>query len=313
MRTVKFLFLIIFVLEVRGEGLILNQGQAILGEPVIIEVKEGDFFSFDKILFLQGPTTLCIELSKYQGKERINLVDLFKVEGEYEISIISSDEICNLKKEVEALKMDFEGEGDERRKGYLEISLKYKEQSYKKALEGLKKEADCKIKINYPVDFDKYLYLNYFKDRENLDDFWHKGLYEKETREEFLKIIKEAENHPESNYFPWFIYVAFNNNLSFHLNPENPIYKDMNKKHKGKIVGDEKFLKDFMEKLDLVIENWGDFIFIDEIYLERGFLGYFGGEDAYKVKEFFKNAYLKGKHKEVKEISERFLKKLEKN
>lgn len=309
MRVMKFLFLIIFALKAKGEGLILNQREAILGEPVIMEAVGKDFYEFNRILFLEGPVTLCIDLSKYQGEERINLVDLFKEEGEYEISIIEKGEICNLKKELEALKMDFEREEDERRRGYLEISLKYKEMAYFKALKELKRKGYFKIKISYPKDFDRYFYEKYFLERENLEEFWQKGLYEGGTREEFLRMIKEVGSHPESRYFPWLFYISFNNNLDFHLNPENDIYKNLDKVY-GAGDRDGEFLRDFKNKLDLVIEKWQDFLFIDEIYLERGFMGFILGEEKLSLKEYFKISKERTRKKEIKEISEKFLKEL---
>lgn len=111
------------------------------------------------------------------------------------------------------------------------------------------------------------------------------------------------EKHTESNYFPWFIYVSFNDNLNFRLGSEKLMYKDLDKSFKGQMVDDKEFLENFLKKLDLVIEKWQNFPFLDEIYLKRGILGFFYGENDEKLIEIFKRSIEKSKHKETREIA----------
>lgn len=177
MKKLMFILILTASLQLKGGSFVLEQKEAVLGEPVILEVRDLKLFEFPAVLYVEEPVTLCIDISKYQNEERINLVDIFKIEGEYKISLTESTNICDIKKEIEALKNGLEFEKDERERGYLKEQLKYKENSLTSALNKLHRYASFKIKINYPVGFDKNLYENYFKGRENLEEFWYKSLY----------------------------------------------------------------------------------------------------------------------------------------
>jgi len=151
MKNLIFLF-IIASLNLKGGIFSLKQKEAILGEPVIIEVNERDFATFPITAVIQGPNIFCVDFNE----ERINLVNYFKVEGEYEIRFSDEQNICKYLKEINELKEKLEKEEDERERGYLEWQIRMKELINQSSINILNSSPAFIIKIKNPTDIEEF-------------------------------------------------------------------------------------------------------------------------------------------------------------
>lgn len=310
----KLLIIIIFAsLQLKGGVFSFYQSQAILGEPVILE-KNKDWFG---TIFIDGPEINCIELKDFYDEERINLVDYFKMEGEYEIKIIPDSLICEMEKDLKKDEEELRFIEDE--KEYEILKLKIEDE--RENIDKLKKKeslyeikANFKIKINYPIDFDKYIYENYLKFKENLKDFFGYG-YHKNT-EGVNKLMEEISKHPESNYFPWAIYIQLYRGLYYLPDIRNyagilKIEKRMPKLDTSS--ANFKILKDTIAKIEKIENEKKDFFFLYELILQKGIILFYLGENDLKLKEIFENVSLNARYKNTKEIANLFLKLLNPN
>ena len=311
----KFLIILIFAsLQLKGGIFSSYQKEAILGEPIILDINQ------EKIplgaIFIDGPEVICIELENFYDEERINLVDYFKIPGEYEIKIISDFSICNMEKDIK--KEEEELRFIEDQKEYEILKLKISDD--RELLEKLKKKElkiydKFNIKINYPIDFDKYIYENYLKFKENLKDFFGYG-YKNENIEELNKLVEEISKHPESNYFPWAIYIELFRGLYY--SPDIRNYEGL-LKFAGRIPKlntspeNLKILKETIMGIERIENERKDFVFLYELVLKKGILLLSLGEDDLKLKEIFENVSLNARYNNTKEVANLFLKLLNQN
>lgn len=217
----------------------------------------------------------------------------------------------DIRKEEEELKFI------EDEKEYEILKIKIKDE--KEYLDKLKKEeslykilGNFKIKINYPVDFDKYIYENYLKFKENLKDFFGYG-YFIENIEEIKKLMEEILKHSESNYFPWAIYIELYRGLYY--SPDIEKYTETLKvgerRPKLHTTGKElKILKDMIMKIEKIENENKDFVFLYEILLQKGIILFYLEEDDLRLKGIFENISLNARYNKTKEIANFFLKLL---
>ncbi len=312
----KFLIFIIFAsLQVKGGIFNLRQNKAILGEPVILEIKDLRQYPLwaQNYLFIEGPEIECIELEKYQDRRRINLVDYFKSYGDYEIKIIPDSTICNLSKELKKQKEELERIEDE--KEYEIMKMKIEEDE--KKIEYLKKQehlytiiSSFKIEIDYPQDFDKQIYENYLKNKESLSSFWDKG-YFNENLEDFKNLIDEILKHPESSFYPWAMYLVLRKSLIYSRSLKEEYNKiSLNEKGIAKKYDNKekvKFLEEMIKGIEKIEKDFKEFPFLDELVFQKGMLSFLLGINDEELNKIFNQAKDMTEEKELKEMAEKFL------
>lgn len=247
----------------------LKQSKAILGEPVLIEikgVKEENWGIYPIEIEIDGGGYNCIVLNEVWKIPRsyINIIDYLKYPGEYEINI-AEDEMYWCAGKL--------WEYDEKMKelGEKPIYKKFKERLKDKDKE-LKILASFKIKIDEPIDYDRRAYLSILKEESSMEGFWE-GSYDGK----FKEFIEETIKHPESNYFPWAVYIYFSRKRGFDETAYKYILNEEAIKeifsHKDMIkIADEKTsakLKEAIFLIDEIEKRYKEFQFLPKLMLSR--------------------------------------------
>jgi len=294
--------LIFFLLFQIGFEIKVYQNEAILGEPIIAEANKdfSDILNFYQneiyIEIERGEKIECFPIENFvkieETSQRINFSDLLKEPGNYKVSIIFDPmKTCKTDKMPNFI-------------------IKNKDQ----LREIGKKEGNflifCEknIKINYPIDFDKDFYSNVLLKEKNLDSFW----------ERYNKKMDEILKHPESNYYPWALYLNINQKLKYPMRKGeylDSIEKDIEKFIS--IVSQTKIEKEKIEKFNQLIERikimeerWKNFPFFYEIEFERLILGFILKDKNYEIKKRCEEIIKNSKNEGLKNVAKKILEKI---
>jgi len=317
--------LIFFLLFQIGFEIKVYQNEAILGEPIIAEAnKDFDYilnFSNGFYVEFEGPKYFCIKLEEIvedRLANRANITRFIKEEGEYKITFLFDPlQTCKMRKLSQEEREENERiikEADEARKegrffDSLDLMQKLKEDR-EKLRESLKKDGSFEvlgekiIKINYPIDYDKFLWINLLSKEEDLKSFW----------KNYNEDMKDILEHSESNYFPWalYLYIKKGTSLLLPIRFESQLEdfeKNFNIYKKAFINPPEttfeakSIIKYVKEKIDLLEKKYKDFPFFYEIEFERLIMGFVIRENKSQMEKRAEEIINNCKNKKLKDVA----------
>lgn len=320
-----FLFFLLYQFALNAK-IEIYQEEALLGEPIIsissIPFEEILNFNDGFYIEFEGSKHYCINLKEAVrdlGLRRTDISKFIKDEGQYKISFIfDPTETCKMeglskeeKEENERIKEEIEKAKKEKRfMDMLNLTREIKEDK-EQWMESAKKNGNFfilgekNIKISYPIDFDKEIYLNLLLKESS---FW----------ENYNEKMEEILKHPESNYFPWalYLYIKKSSGLLTPIRNEaqfGELEKNLSIIKKSLLEPPETddrqkgLLKNLVEKIDILERRFKEFPFFDEIEFERVFISFVLKEKKDEIIKRGEIIIKNSKNNKLKEITEKII------